>query len=102
MKAQLSYMDSMHRWGKIWGLGVAAVIFAVPVIVSIIFGCMPEWAALGKALFAHGDVSGADAHTSAPGEIRQTVADQIDMFHSKNPPKYWSYSSLARSFRVCS
>ncbi len=52
MKNQLSYMDSMHRWGKIWGFSVAAVIFAFPIAISLIFGCIPQWAALGKALFA--------------------------------------------------
>ncbi len=52
MKKQMSYMDSVHYYGKWWGISVALIIFAFPVAVSLIFSCMPDWAALGKGLFA--------------------------------------------------
>lgn len=52
MKKQMSYMESVHFWGKWWGIAVCLIIFAFPVAVSIIFSCLPDWAALGKGLFA--------------------------------------------------
>ncbi len=52
MKKQMSYMDSVHFYGRWWGIAVALIIFAFPVAVSVIFSCMPNWAALGKGLFA--------------------------------------------------
>lgn len=52
MKKQMSYMESVHFYGKWWGIAVALIIFALPVAVSLIFSCLPEWTALGKGLFA--------------------------------------------------
>ena len=49
---EYSYMDSVHRDGTIWNLTVMAILLAVPVIVSMIFSAMPDWAAVGKGLFA--------------------------------------------------
>ena len=52
MKKNLSYMDSVHRDGRIWNLSVAALLLAFPIAVAIIFGAVPDWAALGKGLIA--------------------------------------------------
>ena len=52
MKKNLSYMDSVHRDGTIWNLSVMALLMAFPVAVAIIFGVMPDWAALGAGLLA--------------------------------------------------
>lgn len=52
MKKNMSYMDSVHYYGKIWGIGIAIILFLFPVLVSIIFSCMPDFKALGKGLFA--------------------------------------------------
>lgn len=52
MKKNMSYMDSVHYYGKIWGIGIAIILILFPVLVSIIFSCMPDFAALGKGLFA--------------------------------------------------
>ena len=52
MKKNLSYMDSVHRDGRIWNLSVAALLLAFPIVVAIIFSAMPDWAALGKGLLA--------------------------------------------------
>ncbi len=49
---EYSYMDSVHRDGTIWNLTVMAILLAFPVIVSMIFSAMPDWAAVGKGLFA--------------------------------------------------
>ena len=50
MKKNLSYIDSVHRDGRIWNLCVMALLIAVPVAVAIIFGVMPDWAAFGAGL----------------------------------------------------
>lgn len=48
----LSYMDSVHRDGKIWGLAVAFIIMIFPVVVSIVFNALPNWGVLAKGLLA--------------------------------------------------
>ena len=52
MKKPATYMDSVHRDGKIWGISVAALIILVPVILCFVFSAMPDWQALGKGLVA--------------------------------------------------
>ena len=52
MKKNLSYMDSVHRDGRIWNFTAAALLMAFPIAVAIIFGAAPDWAALGKGLIA--------------------------------------------------
>ncbi len=52
MKKQMSYMESVHHYGKIWGLIVAALIIAVPFILAIVFSAVPNWNALAKGLIA--------------------------------------------------
>ncbi len=51
-KKEYSYMDSVHRDGRIWNLSVMVIIMAFPVIVGVIFSAMPDWAAVGKGLLA--------------------------------------------------
>ena len=52
MKKQLSYIDSVHRDGRIWNLSVMVLLMAFPVAVAIIFGAAPDWGALGVGLLA--------------------------------------------------
>ncbi len=52
MKKNLSYMDSVHRDGRIWNIGVMILLMAFPVAVAILFGVVPDWAALGAGLLA--------------------------------------------------
>ncbi len=49
---QLSYMDSVHRDGRIWNITVMVVLMLFPVVVGLIFKAMPDWAAVGKGLLA--------------------------------------------------
>lgn len=51
-KNKLTYLDSVHRDGKIWGIIICAAIILFPLVVSLIFGAYPEWKPLIKALFA--------------------------------------------------
>ena len=52
MKKNMTYMDSVHRDGRIWNLTVMVLLIAFPVAVAIIFGAAPDWGALGMGLIA--------------------------------------------------
>lgn len=52
MKKELSYIDSVHRDGRIWNIGVMLLLMAFPVTVAAIFGASPDWGALGIGLLA--------------------------------------------------
>ena len=43
MKKELSYMDSVHRYGKIWNLSVMVILMLFPVAVGTIFQTAPDW-----------------------------------------------------------
>lgn len=45
-------MDSVHYYGKIWGLILGGLIIAVPVMLCLIFSVVPQWDALVKGLIA--------------------------------------------------
>ena len=49
---KLSYMDSVHRDGRIWNLSVMVLLLMFPVAVAIAFGAMPDWGALVMGLIA--------------------------------------------------
>ena len=49
---KMSYMDSVHRDGRIWNLSVMVLLLAFPVTVAILFGVSPDWKALGLGLVA--------------------------------------------------
>ena len=52
MKKNLSYIDSVHRDGRIWNLSVAALLLAFPIAVSFLFDATPDWHALALGLLA--------------------------------------------------
>ena len=52
MKKELSYIDSVHRAGRIWNIGVMILLMAFPVSVAILFNAAPDWGALGVGLIA--------------------------------------------------
>ena len=52
MKKELSYVDSVHRAGRIWNLSMMVLLLAFPVTVAVIFGAAPDWKALGLGLLA--------------------------------------------------
>ena len=43
MKTKLSYMESVHRAGRIWNLSVMAMLFLFPIGVGLIYQAMPDW-----------------------------------------------------------
>ena len=52
MKKKLSYIDSVHRDGTIWNIGVMILLMMFPLTVAAIFGAAPDWKALGLGLVA--------------------------------------------------
>ena len=52
MKKNLSYMDSVHRDGTVWNIGVMILLILFPVSVAAIFGAMPDWKALVLGLIS--------------------------------------------------
>ena len=43
MKKNLSYMDSVHRDGRVWNLSMMALLFLFPIAVAVIYQVMPDW-----------------------------------------------------------
>ena len=52
MKKNLSYIDSVHRAGRIWNIGVMILLLAFPISVAIIWGAAPDWDGLLVGLIA--------------------------------------------------
>ena len=52
MKKNLSYIDSVHRDGRFWNIGVMLLLIAFPVAVAVVFGVAPDWSALVMGLIA--------------------------------------------------
>ncbi len=52
MKKNMSYIDSVHRDGRIWNIGVMILLLMFPVAVAITFGTAPDWKSLGLGLVA--------------------------------------------------
>ena len=50
MKKNMTYIDSVHRDGTIWNLGVMALLIAFPLTVAVVFGASPDWAALAVGI----------------------------------------------------
>ena len=52
MKKNLSYIDSVHRDGRIWNISVMLLLIAFPLTVAFLFGASPDWDALLVGLIA--------------------------------------------------
>ncbi|MBQ2806753.1 MAG: hypothetical protein IJF08_06855 [Clostridia bacterium] len=52
MKKTMSYMDSVHHYGRIWGIIVGIVLLLFPIALSLIFGVFPNWSVLLKGVIA--------------------------------------------------
>lgn len=47
-----TYMDSVHTYGRIWGIIVAVVLFCFPVAISLIYKATPNASILIKGILA--------------------------------------------------
>ncbi len=52
MKKEYTYIDSVHRDGKVWNFSMAALMLAFPLVLSFVFGVSPDWIGLGVGLLA--------------------------------------------------
>lgn len=52
MKKNMSYMDSVHHYGRIWGIIVGSVLLLFPIALSLLFGVLPDWEILLQGLIA--------------------------------------------------
>lgn len=52
MKKEMTYLESVHRDGRVWGFTLLVLIIMFPTAICLIFGVLPEWKALFKALIA--------------------------------------------------
>lgn len=52
MKKKLSYIDSVHRDGRIWNISMVFLLLAFPVATAFLFDAAPDWEALGLGLLA--------------------------------------------------
>ena len=51
-KTERTYMESVHFYGRTWGIAVACVLLAFPAVLSVIFGALPEFKMLIKGIIA--------------------------------------------------
>ena len=51
-KQNLTYMESVHRSGRIWGIVVGVILLLFPLTLSIIFKAMPNFEVLLKGILA--------------------------------------------------
>ncbi len=52
MKKTMTYMDSVHRDGRIWGIVVGLAILSFPIFLMVIFGVLPNMEVLWKGVLA--------------------------------------------------
>lgn len=51
-KNKLTYLESVHRDGRIWGFTLLVLILLFPTALCVIFKALPQWDAFFKALLA--------------------------------------------------
>ncbi len=51
-KTDMTYMDSVHKAGRIWGLTLFVLILGFPFAVAAAFGAWPKWGPLAKGTLA--------------------------------------------------
>ena len=50
--SELTYMESVHRYGRIWGIAVGLVLLLFPALLSLIFQTLPNFKVLLKGVIA--------------------------------------------------
>ena len=52
MKKEMTYLESVHRDGRIWGYTLFVLVLAFPLALCLIFGAVPEWSAMLRAMLS--------------------------------------------------
>ena len=47
-----SYIDTVHRDGRIWNISMMILLLAFPVVIALIFNAAPDWRGVGMGLIA--------------------------------------------------
>ena len=47
----MSYLDKMHRYGRIWAIITCAVILAFPFVIALVFSAWPDFGTFMNALY---------------------------------------------------
>ncbi|MBO7170842.1 MAG: hypothetical protein J6W28_06680 [Clostridia bacterium] len=45
-KQKMTYLESVHYYGRLWGILLCVAVIAVPFLICAIFGVLPNWNAL--------------------------------------------------------
>lgn len=51
-KKSLSYLDSVHRDGRIWGFAILVILLMFPICLSLVFKAVPQWGAFLRGALA--------------------------------------------------
>lgn len=46
------YLESVHKYGKIWGLSLFAIILLFPFVICLIFSATPKWGPLFRGILS--------------------------------------------------
>ena len=52
MKKQMTYMDRVHVWGRIWNLSMMVILLAFPAAIMLVFNVLPDMNGLFRGLLA--------------------------------------------------
>ncbi len=52
MKKKMTYMESVHHYGRLWGIIVGLVLLSFPLVLSLIFRTAPNFDILWKGILA--------------------------------------------------
>lgn len=52
MKKQMTYMDRVHVWGRIWNLSMMVLLLAFPAAIMLVFNVLPDMNGLFRGLVA--------------------------------------------------
>lgn len=52
MKKELTYLESVHRDGRIWGYTLFVLILGFPLILCLVFSAVPQWGPMFRAMLS--------------------------------------------------
>lgn len=52
MRSKETYLNHVHRSGRIWNLSIMVILLLFPVFLCVLFGEIPDWKGLGLGLLA--------------------------------------------------
>ena len=96
MKKNLSYIDSVHRDGRIWNISVMVLLLAFPLTVAAIFGAAPDWKALVVGLIATAPMYWAVGAIETVTFVPMLGAGAAQTAHNTPPTKHTPHHPCRR------